>query len=57
MHCGRWRWVFVEERLEGRGRWRTTVLSFAMFSYDQSYHLLEVCTCDGVFVDFLAVVA
>ena len=55
MNCGRW--VFVKERLEGRGRWRTTVLSFAMISYDWSYRLSKVCTCDGVLVDFLSVVA
>ena len=55
MNCGRW--VFIKERLEGRGRWRTTVLSFAMISYDRSYRLSEVCTCDGVLVDFLSVVA
>ena len=55
MHCERW--VFVKERLEGRGRWRTVVLSFAMISYDWSYHLSEVCTCDGVLVDFLSFVA
>ena len=55
VHCERW--VFVEERLEGRGRWRMMVLSFAMISYDWSYHLSEVCACDGVLVDFLLFVA
>ena len=40
MNCRRW--VFVKERLEGIGRWRTTVLSFAMISYDRSYHLSDL---------------
>ena len=53
----RGRWVFVKERLEGRWRWRMTVLPFAVISYDRSYRLSEVCTCNGVFVDFLSVVA